>query len=130
MERERQRERRRPQPPVEGGPEIRPPRDVGDVARGAAADAEPVGSGSVTVQVRTTTRDAGRVDFQVTPDTPVQEIFDRACADLGVTDRDRYALVAGGEVLGDLGSPISELLAERVDENLAMRLVRRPEAGG
>jgi hypothetical protein len=69
------------------------------------------------------------VQLAATPETPVGEILDRACAELGIDDPGRHALVARGEVLGDRGRPVGELAAEELGSGLSVRLVRKPEAG-
>jgi len=48
-----------------------------------------------------------------------------------VQDAGGFALVAGGQVLGDGGLRLGELAEQLgVEEEVAMRLVRKPEAGG
>jgi hypothetical protein len=65
-----------------------------------------------------------------TPDTSVAEVFDEACRELGIEDAAGFALVAGGRVLGDGVLRLGELAEELgVQDELAMRLVRKPEAG-
>ena len=134
MERERERQRvRRPAAPAPG-PELEAPRDTAALAREArkrlaAVDAENAG---IAVNVRTTTSPtANAVRLVATPDTPVGEIMEHACQELGLQDRARYNLVVGPpfEVLMDGQRRLGEIVGEGVKTELSMRLVRKPEAG-
>lgn len=134
MQRERKIERKPVQPVAPGGPRLEAPADLVERVRGAAADAaavqaEPVG---IVVRVRTTVgTEAGAVRMVATPDTSIAEVFDEACHELGVRDAGGFALVAGGRVLADGGLRLGDLAEQLgVEEELAMRLVRKPEAGG
>jgi hypothetical protein len=133
MQRERRIERRRAQT-AEGAPPSEEMASPAERARGAAAsaaavEAEPVG---IVVRVRTTVgAEAGAARLVATPDTSVAEVFDEACRELGIEDAGGFALVAGGRVLGEGALRLGELAEELgVEEELAMRLVRKPEAGG
>ncbi len=132
MQRQRQRPRHRePAPaPVTSEPGL----PEGAIARARAAaergEAEAAHPGSIHVTVRTTaSRTSGVVQLVATPDTPIADILERACDDLGIEDRRRYTLVANGEVLADGGRPLGEITGEHTDGQVRMRLVRRPEAG-
>jgi hypothetical protein len=104
-----------------------PATDVARAAADALGDVTPV-PGTVTIRVKT---GGGRsAEIVATPDTTVGEVMDRVSADLGVEDAARYALVAQGEVLGDPRQSIETLAREHLGEELVMRLVRKPEAGG
>ena len=133
MQRERERQRRKEGPGAEGGPPLQVPgpaeRARGAAANAAALEAAPVG---IAVRVRTTVgSEAGAVRLVATPDTRIAELFDEACRELGVRDAGGFALVAGGQVLGDGGLRLGELAEQLgVEEEVAMRLVRKPEAGG
>lgn len=130
MQRERKIERKPVQPVAPGGPRLEAPTDLVERVRGAAAvQAEPVG---IVVRVRTTVgTEAGAVRMVATPDTSIAEVFDEACHELGVRDAGGFALVAGGQVLADGGLRLGDLAEQLgVEEELAMRLVRKPEAGG
>lgn len=108
-----------------------PPPDALATAQAAAAraDAVPRREAVIPVTVRSTSAGAGGiVSAAATPDTLVSEVFDRACRELGIADREHYALVANGEVLGGEGRSVGEVAGERPGE-LVMRLVRKPEAG-
>jgi hypothetical protein len=133
MQRERRIEQRKAQP-APGGPASEALASPAERARAAAAsaaavEAEPVG---IAVRVRTTVgAGAGALRLVATPDTSIAELFDEACRGLGIEDADGFALVAGGRVLGDGALRLGELAGELgVEEELAIRLVRRPEAGG
>ena len=132
MQSERERERRRARPAAEEaaarleGPS--PAERAREAAASAAAlEAEPAG---ITVSVRTTVGEAGAVRLLATRDTSIAEIHEEACRELGVQDTGGFALVAGGRVLGDGAERLGDLAEELGVEELAIRLVRRPEAGG
>ncbi len=132
MQRERQRPPRREPAPGPGVTEHGTA--PGPIARARAAAERPAAAGSAPDSIRVTVRTtasatSGVVELVATPDTPVQEILDRACDDLGIQDRRRYTLVANGEVLGDSRRPLGEITGEHTDAQVRMRLVRRPEAG-
>lgn len=133
MQRERERERGRTRPGVEEAPAIHA-LGAAERARGAAAAAaavEPAAPAGITVRVRTTVAEAGSVRLVATPDTSVAELFGEACRELGVEDAGRYTLVAGGQVLGEGDLRLGDLAVQLgVTEEVAMRLVRKPEAGG
>ena len=119
----------RPTEPTAGGLTLPAPGlDVSRVAQDALADAVTPAPGTVTIRIKT---GGGRsAEIVATPDTTIGELMDRACDDLGVEDGARYALVAQGELLGDPGQTIAVLAREQLGEELTMRLVRKPEAGG
>jgi hypothetical protein len=124
-QRQRQREGRQAAP---AAPELRAPDAVGDApgnGEAAAADA----AGVLRISIRTTASAAGAVSVAATADTPIGEVLDRACGDLGLGDPGRWTLVARGEVIGDRDRALGTLAREGQDEEIAMRLVRRPEAG-
>ena len=81
----------------------------------------------VTIAVKTTGRAVARI--AATADTPVGEILGRACAELRVTDPERYSLIVNGEVIEDLDQTIGEIVGAKLDTTLATWLVKRPEAG-
>jgi hypothetical protein len=152
---ERERERRRAQPPSlpPTGPVLEPAQDASKLAHRASANADAVVAepAGIEVAIRTTTsRTSDVVRMLATPDTPVAdlmteacaslELADRrryvlvanmteACASLELADRRRYVLVANGEVLADGGRPLGDLVREGQATALEMRLVRKPEAG-
>jgi len=132
MQRERRIERRKEQP-AEGGPAPGALASPAERAREAAASAAAVGAEPVGIAVRVRTTvgaEAGAARLVATPDTSIAEVFDEACRELGVQDAGGFVLVAGGRVLGDGALRLGELAEELgVEEELAMRLVRRPEAG-
>ena len=130
IERERERRREQTQPARPAGPTLESPRDTSALAREAAASADSVAvePAGIEVNIRTTTsRTAEVVRVLATPDTPIAELMDEACDRLEVGDRARYVLVANGEVLADGSRPLGDLVGEQ--EDLEMRLVRKPEAG-
>ncbi len=132
MQRQRQRPRHREPAPIPVAAEPGQPEGAIAQARATAArrEAEAADPGSIHVTVRTTaSRTSGVVQLVATPDTPVADILERACDDLGIEDRRRYTLVANGEVLGDSSRPLGEITREHIDGQVRMRLVRRPEAG-
>jgi hypothetical protein len=131
-ERERERRRRTPHSEPPAGPTLEPARDTSRLAREAAAGADAIGvePAGIEVSIRTTTsRSSEIVRVLATPDTPVDELMDEACARLEVNDQRRYVLVANGEVLGDGRRPLGDLVGEQEATALEMRLVRKPEAG-
>jgi hypothetical protein len=131
MERERTHQRSNSSGAATSSPELRATRDAAAVARDAAAraaevQAEPAG---IAVIVRTTASGGGgAASLVATPDTSVGEVMLAACRELGLPDRNRYALVADGEVLEEQ-TRIGDAPREATDTTLTMRLVRRPEAG-
>jgi len=100
------------------------------VARAAADALAGVAPAPAAVTIRVKTGGGRTTEIVATPDTTVGEVMDRACGDLGVEDAARYALVAQGELLGDPRQSIETLAREHLGEDLVMRLVRKPEAGG
>ena len=132
IERERERRRAQPQSTPPAGPTLEPAQDASELARRASASAEGIAaeSAGIEVAIRTTTsRTAHVVRVVATPDTPVSELMSEACASLDLADRQRYVLVANGEVLADGGRPLGDLVREGQATALEMRLVRKPEAG-
>ena len=132
IERERERRREQTQPARPDGPTLESPRDTSALVREAAASADSVAvePAGIEVSIRTTTsRTSEVVRVLATPDTPVGELMDEACARLEVSDQRRYVLVANGEVLGDGRRPLGDLVGEQEATALEMRLVRKPEAG-
>ncbi len=132
MQRERERERRRARPAAQEvagrleGPS--PVERAREAAAGAAAiEVEPAG---ISVRVRTTVGDAGAVRLVATRDTSIAELHEEACRELGVQDAGGFALVAGGRVLGDGAERLGDLAEALGVEEVTIRLVRRPEAGG
>jgi hypothetical protein len=132
MQRERTVERKDGQK-VQGGVPLAASANLAGLAREAAAEAAaleaaPVG---IAVRVRTTVgTEAGAVRLVATPETSVAELFDEACRELGVGAAGGFALVAGGQVLADGGVRLGDLAEQLgVEEQLEMRLVRKPEAG-
>jgi hypothetical protein len=96
-------------------------------ASAAAVQAEPAG---IAVRVRTTVGDAGAVQLVATRDTTIAELHEEACRELGVQGAGGFALVAGGRVLGDGAERLGDLADQLGVEEVSIRLVRRPEAGG
>jgi hypothetical protein len=132
IERERERRRAQPQATPPAGPALEPAQNASRLARRASASADDIGAepAGIEVAVRTTTsRTANVVRMVATPDTPVSEIMTEACASLDLADRQRYVLVANGEVLADGGRPLGDVVGEGEATALEMRLVRKPEAG-
>jgi hypothetical protein len=132
IERERERRRTQPQGAPPEGPGLEPAQDVSRLARRASASADAVAAepAGIEVAIRTTTsRTSNVVRMVATPDTPVSEIMTEACAGLDLPDRQRYVLVANGEVLADGGRPLGDLVQDGQASALEMRLVRKPEAG-
>jgi hypothetical protein len=132
MERERERRRRQQQPATPADGALEPARDAAALARAAAASADGIAAepSGIEITIRTTTsRTADLVRLVATPDTPITEVMEEACARLGVRDRQRYVLVANGEVLGDGDRPLGDLVGEGEGTALETRLVRKPEAG-
>jgi hypothetical protein len=130
MQSERERERRRARPAAEelaGRLEGSSPAERAREAAASAVEAEPIG---ISVSVRTTVGEAGAVRLLATRDTSIAEIHEEACRELGVQDAGGFALVAGGRVLGDGAERLGDLAEELGVEEVAIRLVRRPEAGG
>lgn len=132
-QREQERQRGTGAPPNgEGLAALEPVVDASKLARQAAAgaasvDAEPAG---IEVAIRTTTSRTGEVVHVVaTPDTTVSELMNEACSRLEVADRDRYLLVANGEVLAEGERTLGDVVSETEATGLDMRLVRKPEAG-
>jgi hypothetical protein len=81
-----------------------------------------------TIALTVKTTDANETRLVATPDTPLADIRRQACADLQVRDPNRYQLVARGEVIGNGGRTLGDLVADGQAE-LTMRLVRKLEAG-
>jgi hypothetical protein len=132
IERERERRRAQPQGTPPEGPSLEPAQDASKLARRASASAAGIGAepAGIEVAIRTTTsRTSGVVRMVATPDTPVSELMSEACSSLDLADRQRYVLVANGEVLADGGRPLGDLAREGQGTALEMRLVRKPEAG-
>ena len=126
--RQRQREREGKRAPA-AAPELHAPRAAAGEAPRAEAAADGEGAAVLRLRVRTTASAAGAVELAATADTPVGEILERACRELGLGDPTRWTLVARGEVIGDGGQALGQLAREGQGEEIAMRLVRRPEAG-
>jgi hypothetical protein len=132
IERERERRRAQPQSTPPAGPALEPAQDASKLAHRASASANAIAAepAGIEVAIRTTTsRTAHVVRVVATPDTPVSELMSEACASLDLADRQRYVLVANGEVLADGGRPLGDLVREGQATALEMRLVRKPEAG-
>ena len=102
---------------------------AGGVGAPAAEPAIAEAPAVLRLRVRTTASAEGAVELEATADTPVGEILDRACRELALGDPARWTLVARGEVIGDRDQALGTRAREGQGEEIAMRLVRRPEAG-
>lgn len=108
--------------------ETDPGLDAPGVARTARSEAGAIPEASTALRVVVTGSPTQVATLDVTPDTPVHEILDAACAELGVPDPERYRLIAAGVFLHDGDTPVGDLTGVGT-RLLPMRMVRVAEAG-